>query len=162
MIFTPRERRLLTLLAVLLSLGYALSALRHLGLVPEPSAVGGPDRGKVHSPAGDPNRAEPHGAAAGAHRAEPHGAGEAPPPTVRTGRAPPFRDGLLDLNAADSLDLIQLPGIGPALAGRILGLRRERGAFRRCAELLDVSGIGEKRYARLRTLVCTETDCRTQ
>ena len=63
--------------------------------------------------------------------------------------------GPLNLNRADATDLQALPGIGPALAGRIVAHRQTHGRFRNAADLLTVPGIGAKRYARLRGLVCT-------
>lgn len=50
--------------------------------------------------------------------------------------------GAVDLNRADRAALEQLPGIGPALAARILDLRGRRGPFRSLEELLAVPGIG--------------------
>ncbi len=64
--------------------------------------------------------------------------------------------GRLDLNRATAEELTQLPGIGEALAGRILAYRAEHGLFRYAAELMNVSGIGEKSFARLRDLVYVE------
>ncbi len=61
--------------------------------------------------------------------------------------------GLLDLNAATSEQLEELPGIGPALAEAILTERERRGGFRNVLELRDVRGIGEKRFADLVDLV---------
>lgn len=48
----------------------------------------------------------------------------------------------IDLNAADSLQLLRLPGVGPGRAAAILTLRRQRGGFRSASELLAVKGIG--------------------
>lgn len=59
----------------------------------------------------------------------------------------------LDLNRATAQELQQLPGIGPALADRIVAFRTERGAFASPEELQEVSGIGAKTYARLAPLV---------
>jgi competence protein ComEA len=56
----------------------------------------------------------------------------------------------VDVNRADSLALLEVPGIGPALAGRILLRRRERGPMARLEELLEIRGIGEKTLARMR------------
>ena len=61
--------------------------------------------------------------------------------------------GLVDLNAATSDQLEELPGIGPALAEAILTERDRRGGFRNVLELRDVRGIGEKRFADLVDLV---------
>ncbi len=51
-------------------------------------------------------------------------------------------DAVVDLNAADTTALETLPGIGPALAQRILAWREEHGGFRSVEDLLEVGGIG--------------------
>ena len=56
----------------------------------------------------------------------------------------PFR---IDLNTADATTLTAIPGIGPALAERILTYRTEHGPFLAIEELMAVSGIGEKVFA---------------
>jgi len=61
--------------------------------------------------------------------------------------------GVIDLNAADATQLETLPGIGPALAGRIVAWREENGGFSSVDDLLAVSGIGEKVLAGLRDAV---------
>lgn len=61
----------------------------------------------------------------------------------------------LDINRADVLALQALPGVGPALARRIVAHRETHGPFRRPADLLYVSGVGAKRYARLHGLIGT-------
>lgn len=58
----------------------------------------------------------------------------------------------LDLNSATAEDLENLPGIGPALAERIIRFRSEQ-RLERVDELLDVSGIGVATYRRLQPLV---------
>lgn len=60
---------------------------------------------------------------------------------------------VVDLNAADQSLLETLPGIGPSLAGRILAWRDEHGRFTAVEDLLDVSGIGDVRFAELRDRV---------
>lgn len=60
---------------------------------------------------------------------------------------------VVDLNTADQAALETLPGIGPALAGRILAWREEHGRFASVDDLLDVSGIGDARLADLRDRV---------
>lgn len=61
--------------------------------------------------------------------------------------------GLIDLNTADAAVLESLPGIGPALAERILNSRTQLGAFRRVEDLDRVPGIGHKTIEKLRPLV---------
>ena len=56
--------------------------------------------------------------------------------------------GPIDLNRATAADLETLPGIGPALASRIVAHRDAQGLFASPADLLKVSGIGEKTLAR--------------
>jgi competence ComEA-like helix-hairpin-helix protein len=57
-----------------------------------------------------------------------------------------------DFNAASAEDLKGLPGIGPALAERIIA-RRRSAPFRSVDELIEVSGIGLKKLQELRPLV---------
>jgi competence ComEA-like helix-hairpin-helix protein len=57
---------------------------------------------------------------------------------------PPALDNRYTVNAntADEVELAQLPGIGPAMARRIVDQRREHGPFTSVEDLLDVPGIG--------------------
>jgi competence protein ComEA len=57
------------------------------------------------------------------------------------------------LNRATRSELETLPGIGPALAGRILEFRASHGPFRDPSELLLVRGIGPGKWAALKPLV---------
>ena|SRR5687767_919444 len=85
------------------------------------------------------------------------GAGSAPPAPAsiasrgarRPGSAPP-RAASLDVDRASVDDLIRLPGIGPALAARIVADRVAHGAFGGPEGLLRVPGIGVKTLARIR------------
>jgi competence protein ComEA len=56
----------------------------------------------------------------------------------------------VNLNKADSKELQRVLGIGPVLAGRIIALRKKKGQFRKPEELIEVSGIGPKTFARMR------------
>lgn len=58
-----------------------------------------------------------------------------------------------DLNRAMEEELMGLPGIGPALAGRILRARAARGKFLEVEELLEIPGIGPATLSRIRPLV---------
>jgi len=59
----------------------------------------------------------------------------------------------IDLNLASSEELQSLPGIGPALAKRILESRSREGPFRGPDDLLRVRGIGPTTLARIRGMV---------
>ena len=59
----------------------------------------------------------------------------------------------LNVNTANAEGLQTLPGIGPALAERIVADREARGPFRTPEDLLRVPGIGPKRWERIRPLV---------
>jgi competence protein ComEA len=59
----------------------------------------------------------------------------------------------LDINRATAQELEALPGVGPALAKRIVEFREIHGAFKSVEDLLKVQGIGEKVLARLRDRV---------
>lgn len=60
---------------------------------------------------------------------------------------------MININTATLDELETLPGIGPALGQRILDYREQHGPFRSVDDLLNVSGIGEKRLADLRPKV---------
>jgi len=62
-------------------------------------------------------------------------------------------DGPLDLNTATLEQLDALPGVGPATAQAILDYRAAHGAFHSLNELLRVRGIGDARFAALRSRV---------
>lgn len=59
----------------------------------------------------------------------------------------------VNLNTADVAALDTLPGVGPVLAQRIVQWRQEHGRFSSVDELNEVSGIGDKLFAQLRTRV---------
>ncbi|MEO6502166.1 MAG: ComEA family DNA-binding protein [Jatrophihabitantaceae bacterium] len=61
--------------------------------------------------------------------------------------------GPLDLNTATLAQLDGLSGVGPVLAQRILDWRAEHGRFDSVEQLRGVSGIGDSKYADLKTLV---------
>jgi comEA protein len=59
----------------------------------------------------------------------------------------------LNLNTATVTELAKLPGIGPAVAARIVEHRQKNGGFKKIEELMNVKGIGEKTFLKLKSLV---------
>ncbi|MET3574709.1 helix-hairpin-helix domain-containing protein [Bhargavaea ullalensis] len=76
------------------------------------------------------------------------GASAAPGPPVWGGD-----DGRVNLNTADAAELMTLPGIGPAKAEAIIAHREQNGPFGSPEDLMQISGIGEKTFARLEELI---------
>ncbi|MFA6469289.1 MAG: ComEA family DNA-binding protein [Bacteroidota bacterium] len=60
------------------------------------------------------------------------------------------RNGKIDLNTATKTELMELPGIGEAMADRILLYREEKGRIKKIDELRKVKGIGEKKFEKLK------------
>ena len=63
----------------------------------------------------------------------------------------------VDLNSANKEALEALPGIGPRTAELILEYRSQSGGFKKVEELMNVRGIGEQTFLRLRELVHVST-----
>ena len=55
----------------------------------------------------------------------------------------------IDPNTAGEEDLDRLPGVGPAVAGRIVQMRQDRGPFAEPRDLLSVRGVGPATLARI-------------
>jgi len=66
----------------------------------------------------------------------------------------PCGAGRLDLNRATAAELEALPGIGPALAARLVSLRSDRGRFARPEDITAVRGIGPRSLERLLPRIC--------
>jgi competence protein ComEA len=59
----------------------------------------------------------------------------------------------IDLNAATADELATLPGVGAAIAQRIVQWREQNGPFASVEDLMKVKGIGEKSLEKLRPYV---------
>ncbi len=66
---------------------------------------------------------------------------------------PPARVGKLNLNTATTAELEGLPGIGPALAQRIVDYRGAHGPFESIAAIQQVSGIGPAIFEKIKDLI---------
>ena len=76
-----------------------------------------------------------------------------PPGTGAGGGTGESSAGPVNLNTADVNELDALPGVGPAIAGRIVAWREQHDGFTEVEELTEVSGIGPATLERLRPLV---------
>lgn len=59
----------------------------------------------------------------------------------------------VNLNSASVAELQTLPGVGAAMATRIVEYRQKSGGFKKIEELMNVKGIGEKNFLKLKSLV---------
>ena len=57
---------------------------------------------------------------------------------------------IVNLNTASVADLEQLPGVGAKTAERIIEYRQKKGPFKKVEELMNVQGIGEKSFLKLK------------
>jgi competence protein ComEA len=72
---------------------------------------------------------------------------------VAAGARDTRRTAVLDLNRATAQELERLPGVGPALAARIVARRDSIGGFRAVEELETVRGIGPVLVEKLKPMV---------
>jgi comEA protein len=63
-------------------------------------------------------------------------------------KKPPLQP--ININAATSEELQQVPGIGPATADKILQMRKSYGPFKSVDDLLAIRGLGKKRLDKMR------------
>lgn len=60
----------------------------------------------------------------------------------------------LNLNSANKEELMEIKGIGEAIAGRIIEYRLKHGGFHYLEELLEIEGIGQAKYESLKDRLC--------
>jgi competence protein ComEA len=69
-------------------------------------------------------------------------------------RQPPAKPAaVVNLNTASLAELQELPGIGEKTAARIVEYRQKRGPFKKIEELMNVQGVGEKSFLKIRAQI---------
>jgi competence protein ComEA len=74
-------------------------------------------------------------------------AGQAPAPAKAAPAA------VININTATLDQLDALPGVGAKLAARIVDYRQKNGGFKKLEDLMNVQGIGEKNFLKLKPLI---------
>ncbi len=64
---------------------------------------------------------------------------------------------IININTATVEQLDKLPGIGPKVAARIVEYRQKNGQFKKIEELMNVKGIGEKSFLKLKSQLTITT-----
>ena len=72
---------------------------------------------------------------------------------VGGGEAEPASGGLVNINTAGLEELDELPGVGPSTAQAIIDEREQGGPFTSIEDIMRVSGIGEKKFEKLKTSI---------
>jgi competence protein ComEA len=69
------------------------------------------------------------------------------------GKAAATAPAVVNLNTATASQIATLPGIGEKAAQRIIEYREKNGGFKKIEELMNVKGIGEKSFLKLKPLI---------
>lgn len=64
--------------------------------------------------------------------------------------AKPAATAIVNINTAAATDFEGLPGVGAKTAARIVEYRQKNGPFKKVEELMNVRGIGEKNFLKLK------------
>jgi comEA protein len=70
--------------------------------------------------------------------------------SVLAQKAGPVATEKVNLNIASTEQLQSLPGIGPAMAKLIIEHRTKVGKFTRIEEIMNIKGIGEKKFQKIK------------
>jgi competence protein ComEA len=60
---------------------------------------------------------------------------------------------VINLNTATAIQIATLPGIGPKTADLIVQYRQKNGSFKKVEEIMNVRGIGEKTFLKLKSRI---------
>jgi competence protein ComEA len=75
------------------------------------------------------------------------------PPSATASISRAQNDERIDINNASAEELRRLPGVGPAIASRIVEHRRKHGPFKRPHDVIIVRGMSAKLYRRIANLI---------
>jgi competence protein ComEA len=64
--------------------------------------------------------------------------------------AKPASAAVVNINTASATEIATLPGVGAKMAARIIEYRQKNGPFKKIEELMNVPGIGEKNFLKLK------------
>jgi competence protein ComEA len=64
--------------------------------------------------------------------------------------AKPAATAVVNINTASATEIATLPGVGAKMAARIIEYRQKNGPFKKVEELMNVQGIGEKNFLKLK------------
>jgi competence protein ComEA len=64
--------------------------------------------------------------------------------------ASPDKTAMVNINTATAAEFEALPGIGSKMAQRIVEYREKNGGFKKLEDLMNVKGIGEKNFLKLK------------
>ena len=71
-------------------------------------------------------------------------------PATASGASSAAPAAMVNINSAGVDELVTLPGIGKAYAERIVEYRQKNGPFKKVEDILNVRGIGEKTFDRIK------------
>lgn len=74
-----------------------------------------------------------------------------------SGIRPPAEPLIININTADSLELIRIRGIGPAFSRRIIQYRERLGGYHDVSQLLEVFGMDTTRFEQIREYLVTDS-----
>ena len=74
-------------------------------------------------------------------------------PAAAPAKLPAAPATIVNLNTATQAQLESLPGLGAKVAERILEYREKNGKFKKVEDLMNVKGIGEKSFLKLKPLL---------
>jgi competence protein ComEA len=76
-----------------------------------------------------------------------------PSGSSRSSSAKPPVTSPININTATASELDALPGIGAKTAARIVEYRQKNGPFKKVEELMNVRGVGEKNFLKLKSQI---------